>query len=96
LAAFLRIHKRVQSSAPALVFDLITGKSVDVGGQSIRLSSAALPEPVVVGDCIEWRFAEPVRVSTPGPDARISVLKQWRDHLEFAVRPWADVRIDFE
>jgi hypothetical protein len=53
------------------------------------------PQWKIVGDYIEWTFAEPVRVSTPGPDSRISVVKQYRDRIEFSVRPWADVRIEF-
>jgi hypothetical protein len=66
-----------------------------VAGRSIKLQNPALPEPVRRGDHVEWRFAEPIRVSTPGPDSRISVVRQYRDRVEFSVRPWADVRIEF-
>jgi hypothetical protein len=86
----------VQSSANALLFDLITGRAVDLGGQEVRLSPGHIPQPSVVGDCVVWTFEKPVRVSTPGPDARINEIRQYRDCVSFEVWPWADVRIEFE
>jgi hypothetical protein len=47
-------------------------------------------------DHIVWRFPEAVKVSVPGPDSWITTIKQYRDAIEFSVRPWADVRIEFE
>ena len=67
-----------------------------MGGQTIYLDSPALPVPVRIGDCIEWTFQEPVRVETPGPNSRLSKVRQYRDRVEFTVHPWAVVRIDFE
>jgi hypothetical protein len=47
-------------------------------------------------DHVEWRFAEPVRVSTPGPDSSVSVVRQYRDRIEFDVWPWASVVVEFK
>ena len=86
----------MQSSANALLFDLITGRAAEVGGQEIRLFPGHIPQPSVQDDCVVWRFDKPVRVSTPGPDAKVSEVRQYRDRVEFSVWPWADVRIEFE
>jgi len=37
-----------------------------------------------------------VRVATPGPDAWITTVKQYRDRIEFSVRRCVDVRSEFE
>jgi hypothetical protein len=94
--AFLRITEQVNSPVNALLFDLFHGGRLEVGGRVIRLEALVLPVGVRDKDHIVWRFPEPVRVSTPGPDSRISVVKQYRDRIEFSVRPWADVRIEFK
>jgi hypothetical protein len=91
-----RITERVQSPVNALLFDLFHSGSVSLGGRSIRLDNPALPVAVRKDDHVLWVFPEPVKVSTPGPDARLREVRQYRDRIEFSVRPWADVRIDFE
>ena len=67
---------------------------MEIEGHEIRFEKPVVPVPVKVGDCIEWRFAEPMQVETPGPNARISVVKQWRDRIEIEIWPWADVVIE--
>ncbi len=64
-------------------------------GRTIRLNQPAVPTAVRRDDHVEWRFSEPVRVSTPGPDSRISSVRQYRDRIEFSVWPWADVKVEF-
>ena len=66
-----------------------------MGGREIRLDNPAVPVAVRKSDHVEWRFAEPVRVSTPGPDSRVSVVRQYRDRIEFDVGIWASIRIEF-
>jgi hypothetical protein len=39
-------------------------------------------------------FPEPVKVSTPGPDSRLSEIRQYKDRIEFSVWPFADVTIE--
>ena len=94
--AFLRITERVKSPVNALLFDLFHGGRLEVGGRVIRLERLVLPVGVRDTDHIVWRFPEAVKVSVPGPDSWITTVKQYRDRLEFSVRPWADVRIEFE
>ena len=67
-----------------------------MGGQTIYLDSPALPVPVKRADHIEWTFPEPIKVETPGPNSRLSAVRQYRDRIEFTVHPWAVVRIDFD
>ena len=86
----------MQSSANRILFDLFHGGEVSFSGRTIRLSNPVLPVAVRKGDRIDWTFPEPVRVSTPGPDSRISVVRQYRDRIEFDVWPWASVRVEFQ
>jgi hypothetical protein len=69
---------------------------VSLGGREIRLSKPVVPTAVIDGDCLVWKFAEPVKVSTPGPDSRLREVRQYRDRIEFELWPWASVRIEFE
>jgi hypothetical protein len=78
------------------MFDLLHGGSLSLGGRDIRLEALVLPVGVRDKDHIVWRFPEAVRVSVPGPDSWITTVKQYRDAIEFSVRPWADVRIEFK
>jgi hypothetical protein len=86
----------VRSPVNAVLYDLFHSGQVSLGGREIRLDNPALPVPVRRADHVEWRFKEPVRVSTPGPDSRVSVVRQYRDRIEFDVGIWASVRIEFE
>ena len=79
-----------------MLFELFHGGQVSFSGRTIRLSQPAVPVAVRRDDHVEWRFAEPVKVSTPGPDSSVSVVRQYRDRLEFSVWPWAEIRIEFE
>jgi hypothetical protein len=79
-----------------MLFDLFHGGRLEVGGQTIRLEALVLPAGVRRDDHIEWTFPEPVKVETPGPNSRLSAVRQYRDRVEFTVHPWAVVRIDFE
>jgi hypothetical protein len=94
--SFLRITERVKSTANAMLFDLFHTGRLEVGGRTIQLRELVLPVGVREKDHIVWRFPEAVRVATPGPDAWITTVRQYRDRIEFAVRPFADVRIEFE
>ncbi len=91
-----RYRQQIKSEVPGLLFDLFHGGSVSIGGRELRLDRPAVPVPVVDGDCLRWVFPEPVKVSTPGPDSSLKEIRQYRDRIEFSVRPWADVRIEFE
>ena len=93
---FFRITERVQSPVNAVLFDLFHRGRVSLGGREIHLDRPALPVPIKRADHIEWQFAEPVRVSTPGPDSKVSVIRQYRDRIEFDVGIWASIRIEFE
>jgi len=61
----------------------------------MRLENPALPVAVRKSDHVEWRFAEPVRVSTPGPDSKVTTVRQYRDRIEFEVGIWASVVVYF-
>ncbi len=60
------------------------------------LANPALPEIVRSGDHVRYIFREPIKVSTPGPDSRVTEVKQFRDRLEFEVWPWASVVLRFQ
>ena len=96
LAASFRITERVRSPVNALLFDLFHSGSVSLGGRSIRLDNPALPVAVRKDDHVLWTFAEPVKVSTPGPDARLREVRQYRDRVEFEIGLWASVTVYFE
>ena len=91
-----RITERVRSPVNALLFDLFHGGEVSFGGKVIRLHKPVVPVAVRRDDRIDWTFPEPVKVSTPGPDSSISVVRQYRDRIEFDVGPWASVVVEFE
>lgn len=93
--SWIKITERVQSSIPGLLFDLLHGGRVSLGGREIRIESLVLPVARREADYILWEFPEPVRVATPGPDSKISIIKQYRDRIEFSVFPWAFIRIEF-
>lgn len=93
--SWIKITERVQSSIPGLLFDLLHGGRVSLGGREIRIESLVLPVARREDDYILWEFLEPVRVATPGPDSKISIIKQYRDRIEFSVFPWAFIRIEF-
>ena len=90
-----RITEQVQSPVNAVLFDLMHQGQVSLGGREIRLDRLALPVPVKRADHVEWRFAEPVRVSTPGPDSKVTTVRQYRDRIEFEVGIWASVVVYF-
>ena len=94
--SFLRITERVKSSANSMLFDLFHSGRLDIGGRTIQLKQLILPVGVRDKDHIVWRFPEAVRVATTGPDAWITTVKQFRDRIEFSVRPWADIVVQFE
>jgi hypothetical protein len=93
--AWIKITERVQSLVPAFLYDLLHGGVVTIGSRELRIESLVLPVGRREADHILWEFPEPVRVSTPGPDGKLSSIKQYRDRLEFSVFPWAAVRIEF-
>lgn len=92
--SFLKVRKRINSPVNALLYDLLREKQIDIGGQVISMGSTSFPQPTANVDHILWRFPEPVRVSTPGPDSRLSEIRQYRDRIEFEVWPWASVVIE--
>lgn len=79
-----------------MLFDLFHGGQVSFSGRTIRLNQPVVPTAVRRVDHVEWMFAEPVKVSTPGPDSSISVVRQYRDRIEFEVGLWASVTVYFE
>lgn len=89
-----RYRQQIKSEVPGLLFDLFHGGSVSIGGRELRLDRPAVPVPVVDGDCLRWVFPEPMKVSTPGPDSRLSEIRQYKDRIEFSVWPFADVTIE--
>ena len=93
--AWIKITERVQSSVPAFLYDLLHSGVATIGGRELRIESLVLPVGVRESDHIRWEFPEAVRVQTPGPDGKLSSIKQYRDRLEFSVFPWAAVRIEF-
>jgi hypothetical protein len=93
---WIKITERVQSSVPAFLFDLLHGGVATIGGRELRIESLVLPVGVRESDHIVWAFPEPVRVQTPGPDGKLSSIKQYRDRVEFSVFPWAFVVVHFE
>jgi hypothetical protein len=94
--AFLHITEQVKTSALQVFFDLFHAGRLTVGGREIRLERPVLPEIVRVDDHLELRFPSPIKVQTPGPDSRISVVKVWRNRIEFSVWPWANVVVECE
>lgn len=95
LMSWIKITERVQSSVPAFIYDLLHGGKATIGGRELRIESLVLPVGRREADHILWEFPEPVRVSTPGPDSRLSAIKQYRDKITFNVVPWASVEILF-
>ncbi len=94
--ALLRIHQQIHTAANATIFDLFHVGTVTVSGVDIRLDRlSVLPVPVRKIDHISWQLQTPIRVSTPGPDSRITEIRQYRDRIEFSVWPWAEVVLEF-
>ena len=94
--ALLRIHQQIHTAANATIFDLFHVGTVTVSGVDIRLDRlSVLPVPVRKTDHISWQLQTPIRVSTPGPDSRITEIRQYRDRIEFSVWPWAEVVLEF-
>ncbi len=93
--ALLQITQKVKSPVNALLFDLFHGGRLSIGGREVYLDQPALPVPVKQSDHIRWTFPESIKVSTPGPDSRISMILQYRDKLIFEVWPWAQVVVRF-
>lgn len=65
-----------------------------MAGRELRLERPAVPVPVVEADHIRWKFPEPVRIATPGPDSSLSEIRQYRDRIEATIWPWATVVIE--
>jgi hypothetical protein len=59
----------------------------------VRLGSGALPVAVRESDHIRWVFSKPVSVETPGPNATIGEVRQYKDRIEFTVGMWASIVI---
>ncbi len=94
--ALLRIHQQIHTAANATIFDLFHAGTVTVSGVDIQLDRlSVLPVPVRKPDHISWQLQTPIRVSTPGPDSRITEIRQYRDKIEFSVWPWAEVVLEF-
>ena len=94
--SWIKITERVQSSLPAYVFELLHGGRLVIGGREFRIDNLVLPVVSREADYLLWEFPEPVRVSTPGPDGKLSAIKQYRDRVEFSVFPWAFVVVHFD
>jgi hypothetical protein len=62
----------------------------------VYLDRPSLPTPTRQADHVRWTFAEPLKVETPGPNSRIREVRQFRDHIELTVYPWADLYLRFE
>lgn len=94
--AFLRIHQQIQSSANATIFDLFHAGETVLSGRKVSFDRlSVLPVPVRKPDHISWQLQQPLRVSTPGPDSRVTEIRQYRDRIEFSVWPWAEVVLEF-
>ena len=91
--SWIKITERVQSSVPSLLFKLIHGGEVTIGGRAFRIDNPVLPVVERKDDYLLWTFSEPLRVSTPGPDGRINEIKQYADKITISVFPWAFVTI---
>ena len=94
--SLLRINRTIKSDIPVLLFDLFHTGHLRLGGQVLYLENPALPEPVRRDDHIEWVFARPAKVETPGPNSEIKSVKQYRNRIEFDVWPWATITIRVE
>jgi len=92
--ALLTITDTIKTPVNEMIWQLFHDGRVVIAGREIRLGVRQLPVPSVVGDAVVWRFPQPVRVSTPGPDSSVSEIKQYRDRIEFSVWPWAEIRIE--
>lgn len=91
--SWIKITERVQSSIPGLLFKLIHGGEVTIGGRVFHIDNPVLPVVERKDDYVLWTFNEPLRVSTPGPDGRINEIKQYADKITISVFPWAFVTI---
>lgn len=94
--SWIKITERVQSSVPAFLYDLLHGGKATIGGRELRIESLVLPVVSREADYLLWSFQEPVRVQTPGPDGKLSSIKQYRDRIELSVFPWAFVVVYFD
>jgi len=94
--SFLKIHQTLPyASANSMLFDLFHGGECTVGGRTIYLENPTMPVATKLQDCVLWKFPSPIKVSTPGPDSKLSDIRQYRDRVEFTVWPFASIRIDF-
>ena len=84
----------MESPVNALLFDLIHGGRVSLGGREIRLVNPVLPVAVRKPDHILWTFPEPIKVSTPGPDSSLREIRQYRDKITAEIWPWATIEIE--
>ena len=89
-----RYRQQLRSEVPGLLFDLFHGGKVSVAGRELRLERPAVPVPVIEADHICWTFPEPVKISTPGPDSKLSEIRHYRDRIEATVWPWATIEIE--
>ena len=81
------------AEANALVFDLLHRGSCTIGDRQVMMPSLHMPVPTKKSDHILWSCD--LKVSTPGPDAKLSEIRQYRDRVELDVWPWASVIVRF-
>lgn len=79
----------------AVLFQLFHEGWILIGQHKLYMADPQLPIATKMTDHVLWKFAAPVKVTTPGPDSTIGNIKQYRDRLEFDIWPWATVTITF-
>lgn len=94
--SLLNITIRKPNAGNAILWELFhTGKTT-IDGREIRLGTRELPTPRIQGAAVVWEFDKAVKVATPGPDANLNEIRQYKDRIELSVWPWANVTIETE
>ena len=94
--SWLKVTHKVSSPVNSMLYDLFHGGRLVVSGHEIYIAHPVLPVAVREADHLCWTFPEDVTVETPGPNSKISSVKQYRNRIEFSIYPWAFVTIVFE
>lgn len=81
------------AEANGQLFDLLHKGVCRIGDREVSMPQLQMPIPTKKSDHISWACS--LRVSTPGPDAKLSEIRQYRDRIELDVWPWAKITVRF-
>jgi hypothetical protein len=92
--SLLKVEQKVPGKAIGqMLFQLFFDGKVTIGGHEVYIDNPQLPVATKMKDFVQWEFKSPLKVSTPGPDSSINVVRQYKDRIEFELWPWANVKL---